>query len=271
MLKGFLCGARAVPPLANVGIDMTIPTRAQQKWPCSGAVDWLNRQSYGSNVVIACGAVGELYHWDLNGDFITNVPISVNTVFDVQFNNASKKYPILSVCGDGPEVDLFLNLGYSSFVLETKRCYDGFRSRGIQWAQSLYTKNYPEYRKSDFRICLVEGVFGRVEFNERAPFLMAMDIDELALVFWEEVSVKFKNWWNSQHGEQYPTRTKPFGGFMKRLGRMFENPTLDDEQLASHMWNILPPCGRAQWMGANQKYIDHRVGLALPRFYFVVV
>uniref|UniRef100_A0A915IW21 Uncharacterized protein n=1 Tax=Romanomermis culicivorax TaxID=13658 RepID=A0A915IW21_ROMCU len=35
LLKSFLGGARAVPPLANVRVGVTIPTRAQQKWPDS--------------------------------------------------------------------------------------------------------------------------------------------------------------------------------------------------------------------------------------------
>uniref|UniRef100_A0A915IKV2 Uncharacterized protein n=1 Tax=Romanomermis culicivorax TaxID=13658 RepID=A0A915IKV2_ROMCU len=35
MSKGFLGGAGAVPPLANAGIGVIIPTRAQQKWPGS--------------------------------------------------------------------------------------------------------------------------------------------------------------------------------------------------------------------------------------------
>uniref|UniRef100_A0A915IB53 Uncharacterized protein n=1 Tax=Romanomermis culicivorax TaxID=13658 RepID=A0A915IB53_ROMCU len=34
--EGFLGGARAVPPLANVGVGVTIQTRAQQKWSGSG-------------------------------------------------------------------------------------------------------------------------------------------------------------------------------------------------------------------------------------------
>uniref|UniRef100_A0A915JEI1 Uncharacterized protein n=1 Tax=Romanomermis culicivorax TaxID=13658 RepID=A0A915JEI1_ROMCU len=59
---------------------------------------------------------------------------------------------------------------------------------------------------------------------------------------------------------------KPYWCFMKRLCLMFENPMLDEEQLASHLWNILPPCVWAQRTGADQKYIDHCVGLALPRF-----
>uniref|UniRef100_A0A915JU52 Uncharacterized protein n=1 Tax=Romanomermis culicivorax TaxID=13658 RepID=A0A915JU52_ROMCU len=46
-LVGFLGGARAVPPLANVGVGVTIRTRAQQKWPGSEPVEWLNHQSYG--------------------------------------------------------------------------------------------------------------------------------------------------------------------------------------------------------------------------------
>uniref|UniRef100_A0A915KYM2 Uncharacterized protein n=1 Tax=Romanomermis culicivorax TaxID=13658 RepID=A0A915KYM2_ROMCU len=47
MLKGFLGGAAAVPPLANVEVGVTIPTRAQHKWPGSGPLDWLQHQSYG--------------------------------------------------------------------------------------------------------------------------------------------------------------------------------------------------------------------------------
>uniref|UniRef100_A0A915JPM3 Uncharacterized protein n=1 Tax=Romanomermis culicivorax TaxID=13658 RepID=A0A915JPM3_ROMCU len=50
MLKGFLGGAVAVPRMANVGLGITIPTRAQQKWPGSGPMDWLQHQSYGRNV-----------------------------------------------------------------------------------------------------------------------------------------------------------------------------------------------------------------------------
>uniref|UniRef100_A0A915I991 Uncharacterized protein n=1 Tax=Romanomermis culicivorax TaxID=13658 RepID=A0A915I991_ROMCU len=41
VLKGFLGGVGAVPPLANVGVGLTISTRAEQKWPGSGAMDWL--------------------------------------------------------------------------------------------------------------------------------------------------------------------------------------------------------------------------------------
>uniref|UniRef100_A0A915HNB3 Uncharacterized protein n=1 Tax=Romanomermis culicivorax TaxID=13658 RepID=A0A915HNB3_ROMCU len=52
MLKGFLGGAGAVPPLANVGIGVTIPIRAQQKWPGSGPLDWLQHQSY--RVIYTC-------------------------------------------------------------------------------------------------------------------------------------------------------------------------------------------------------------------------
>uniref|UniRef100_A0A915L3T4 Metalloendopeptidase n=1 Tax=Romanomermis culicivorax TaxID=13658 RepID=A0A915L3T4_ROMCU len=37
---------QAVQSLANVGVGATIPTRAQQKWPGSGPVDWLQHQSY---------------------------------------------------------------------------------------------------------------------------------------------------------------------------------------------------------------------------------
>uniref|UniRef100_A0A915JHY7 Uncharacterized protein n=1 Tax=Romanomermis culicivorax TaxID=13658 RepID=A0A915JHY7_ROMCU len=47
--------ARAVPPLANVGLGVTILTRAQQKWPGSEPMDWLEHQSYGWKV--AC------HHW----------------------------------------------------------------------------------------------------------------------------------------------------------------------------------------------------------------
>uniref|UniRef100_A0A915KWQ9 Uncharacterized protein n=1 Tax=Romanomermis culicivorax TaxID=13658 RepID=A0A915KWQ9_ROMCU len=41
MLKGFLGGAVAVPPLGNVGVGVTSPTRAQQKSLGLGPVDWL--------------------------------------------------------------------------------------------------------------------------------------------------------------------------------------------------------------------------------------
>uniref|UniRef100_A0A915JEI9 Uncharacterized protein n=1 Tax=Romanomermis culicivorax TaxID=13658 RepID=A0A915JEI9_ROMCU len=39
LLEGFLGGAQAVPLLANVGEDVTIQTRAQQKWLASESVD----------------------------------------------------------------------------------------------------------------------------------------------------------------------------------------------------------------------------------------
>uniref|UniRef100_A0A915KUF0 Uncharacterized protein n=1 Tax=Romanomermis culicivorax TaxID=13658 RepID=A0A915KUF0_ROMCU len=50
-LKGFLAGAGAVPPLANVRLGVTISTRAQQKWSGSECVDWLKHQSYGCNII----------------------------------------------------------------------------------------------------------------------------------------------------------------------------------------------------------------------------
>uniref|UniRef100_A0A915JID6 Uncharacterized protein n=1 Tax=Romanomermis culicivorax TaxID=13658 RepID=A0A915JID6_ROMCU len=73
------------------------------------------------------------------------------------------------------------------------------------------------------------------------PFFTTIDVDTWASTFWEEASVDFRNWWNSHWGEQYQARLKPFWGFMKHLCRMFENPSLDDEQLASHLWNIRRP------------------------------
>uniref|UniRef100_A0A915K189 Uncharacterized protein n=1 Tax=Romanomermis culicivorax TaxID=13658 RepID=A0A915K189_ROMCU len=47
MLKGFLAGARAVPPLAYVGVCVTMPARAHRKRPGSETVDWRKHQSYG--------------------------------------------------------------------------------------------------------------------------------------------------------------------------------------------------------------------------------
>uniref|UniRef100_A0A915I5B0 Uncharacterized protein n=1 Tax=Romanomermis culicivorax TaxID=13658 RepID=A0A915I5B0_ROMCU len=65
LLKGFLGGVVAVPPLANVWVGVTIPTRAQQKWSGLGPVDWLGsapvdwlqHQSYGCNICIGWGKV----------------------------------------------------------------------------------------------------------------------------------------------------------------------------------------------------------------------
>uniref|UniRef100_A0A915L7Y9 Uncharacterized protein n=1 Tax=Romanomermis culicivorax TaxID=13658 RepID=A0A915L7Y9_ROMCU len=88
-----------------------------------------------------------------------------------------------------------------------------------------------------------------------------MDVDAWASVFWEEASFEFKSWWKSQQREEYLARMKCFWGFMKCPCGMFKNPSLDDEQLASHLWNILPPGGRAQWTNANQQYIDQCIGL----------
>uniref|UniRef100_A0A915III3 Transposase n=1 Tax=Romanomermis culicivorax TaxID=13658 RepID=A0A915III3_ROMCU len=73
------------------------------------------------------------------------------------------------------------------------------------------------------------------------PFSMMIDVDAWASIFWEEASVEFKSWWKSQQGKQYQAKIKPFWGFMKGLHRMFENPSLDDEQLTSHLWNIILP------------------------------
>uniref|UniRef100_A0A915KBA5 Uncharacterized protein n=1 Tax=Romanomermis culicivorax TaxID=13658 RepID=A0A915KBA5_ROMCU len=106
----------------------------------------------------------------------------------------------------------------------------------------------------------------KAAYEAYAPFLTTIDINVLASTFWEEASIDFKSWWKSQHGELYWARTKPLWGFIKPLHQMLENPTLDDEQLAWHLWNILPPSARAQWIGTDQKYINHCIALALPRF-----
>uniref|UniRef100_A0A915JHJ9 Uncharacterized protein n=1 Tax=Romanomermis culicivorax TaxID=13658 RepID=A0A915JHJ9_ROMCU len=45
-IEGLPGGARAVPPLANVRVGVTMPTRAQQKWPGSELMDWLKQKSY---------------------------------------------------------------------------------------------------------------------------------------------------------------------------------------------------------------------------------
>uniref|UniRef100_A0A915JW57 Uncharacterized protein n=1 Tax=Romanomermis culicivorax TaxID=13658 RepID=A0A915JW57_ROMCU len=100
---------------------------------------------------------------------------------------------------------------------------------------------------------------------------MTIDVDALGLVFWKGASVQFKNWWGSQHGEQYLTRTKPFWGFMKQLCQMFQNHMLDDEQLASHLWNILQPGARALWMGAHKKYIHTHLRLEAASAMVVIV
>uniref|UniRef100_A0A915LAL5 Uncharacterized protein n=1 Tax=Romanomermis culicivorax TaxID=13658 RepID=A0A915LAL5_ROMCU len=81
---------------------------------------------------------------------------------------------------------------------------------------------------------------------------MMINDNTWASVFWEEASVEFKNWWKTQHREQYPARTEPFWGFIKPLHRIFKNGILDDKQLALHLWNILPSCARAQWIGQRR-------------------
>uniref|UniRef100_A0A915IXI7 Uncharacterized protein n=1 Tax=Romanomermis culicivorax TaxID=13658 RepID=A0A915IXI7_ROMCU len=50
MLKGFLGGPGAVPPLTNVRVGVVILTMAQQKWLGSGPMDRQKHQSYGWNV-----------------------------------------------------------------------------------------------------------------------------------------------------------------------------------------------------------------------------
>uniref|UniRef100_A0A915JIW4 Uncharacterized protein n=1 Tax=Romanomermis culicivorax TaxID=13658 RepID=A0A915JIW4_ROMCU len=52
MLKGFLGGAGAVPPLAIVGVGPTIPTETQQKWPGSEPVPWSNGEVPGTVTIV---------------------------------------------------------------------------------------------------------------------------------------------------------------------------------------------------------------------------
>uniref|UniRef100_A0A915I8G4 Uncharacterized protein n=1 Tax=Romanomermis culicivorax TaxID=13658 RepID=A0A915I8G4_ROMCU len=82
------------------------------------------------------------------------------------------------------------------------------------------------------------------------------DVDAWVSVFWEEASVDFKMWWKGQQGAEYPARQTPFWGFMKPLHRMFQNPSLADDQLASHLWNILPPGVRSEWTNADEQYVE---------------
>uniref|UniRef100_A0A915IAJ8 Secreted protein n=1 Tax=Romanomermis culicivorax TaxID=13658 RepID=A0A915IAJ8_ROMCU len=46
-VRGVLSGARAVPPLANFSLTVTILTRTQQKYPGSVPMDCLKHQFYG--------------------------------------------------------------------------------------------------------------------------------------------------------------------------------------------------------------------------------
>uniref|UniRef100_A0A915HSE7 Uncharacterized protein n=1 Tax=Romanomermis culicivorax TaxID=13658 RepID=A0A915HSE7_ROMCU len=99
----------------------------------------------------------------------------------------------------------------------------------------------------------------RAAYEAYEPLFTTIDVDAWVSVFLGEALVEFKSWWKASR-EQYLARMKPFWGFMKRLCWMFENPLLDDKQLASHLWNILPTGVRAQWTNANQQYIDQRIG-----------
>uniref|UniRef100_A0A915JL20 Uncharacterized protein n=1 Tax=Romanomermis culicivorax TaxID=13658 RepID=A0A915JL20_ROMCU len=101
-----------------------------------------------------------------------------------------------------------------------------------------------EGKKKENTVCMEKQFFLNNDHKEnctRALFLTMINVDVLALTFWKEVLISFKSWWKSQRGELYLARRKPFWSFMKRLCPMLENPMLDDEQLASHLWNILPP------------------------------
>uniref|UniRef100_A0A915HQ11 Uncharacterized protein n=1 Tax=Romanomermis culicivorax TaxID=13658 RepID=A0A915HQ11_ROMCU len=46
-------GAGAVPPLANVRVGVTIPTKCQQKWRGSESMDGLKNQFYGWNFIVS--------------------------------------------------------------------------------------------------------------------------------------------------------------------------------------------------------------------------
>uniref|UniRef100_A0A915J0F1 Uncharacterized protein n=1 Tax=Romanomermis culicivorax TaxID=13658 RepID=A0A915J0F1_ROMCU len=106
----------------------------------------------------------------------------------------------------------------------------------------------------------------RAAYEAYELFLTTTDLDAWASVSWEEASAEFKNWLKSQWGVEYPARQKPVRGFMKCSPWMFENPSLADDHLASHLWNILPPGARAEWGNADKRYAKQWIGLALPRF-----
>uniref|UniRef100_A0A915IMU9 Uncharacterized protein n=1 Tax=Romanomermis culicivorax TaxID=13658 RepID=A0A915IMU9_ROMCU len=72
-LKGSLDGAGAVPPLANVGVFVTIPTTAQQKWPGSGPLDRLQLQSYGGMLYVTIQHPSPLGATKGPPDTVTNV------------------------------------------------------------------------------------------------------------------------------------------------------------------------------------------------------
>uniref|UniRef100_A0A915K6H0 Uncharacterized protein n=1 Tax=Romanomermis culicivorax TaxID=13658 RepID=A0A915K6H0_ROMCU len=76
---------------------------------------------------------------------------------------------------------------------------------------------------------------GAQAFLDSTLLLRTIDIDTLVSTF-REASINFKSWWKRQQGKLYLARMKPFWGFMKCLQGMFENPSLDDAQLALHLW-----------------------------------
>uniref|UniRef100_A0A914VQ27 THO complex subunit 6 n=1 Tax=Plectus sambesii TaxID=2011161 RepID=A0A914VQ27_9BILA len=70
------------------------------------------------NKILAGGSQPRLFQWTYRGESITDVGCSSNIIYDIAANTNGRNH-ITTCCGSSSKVDVFINLGYKSFSLET--------------------------------------------------------------------------------------------------------------------------------------------------------
>jgi THO complex subunit 6 len=67
--------------------------------------------------ILSGGSDKKVYHWEMNGDPVMGVPVSLSHVLALSYNTNHPSYQMLAVSGDSSYIDIFTNFGYKAFSI----------------------------------------------------------------------------------------------------------------------------------------------------------